>query len=36
MTDREKLMIEAYIPSPRDESLEDFEYYVKADNGRIY
>ena len=35
MTDREKELIAAYIPSPRDESLESFEYYVKDMNDRI-
>ena len=36
MTDRERELIAAYIPTPRDESLDDFEYYVKDRGGRIY
>lgn len=35
MTDREKQLIEAYIPSPRDTALKDFEYYVKDSNDRV-
>ena len=35
MTDREKELIEAYIPSPRDTTLGDFEYYAQDLNGRI-
>ena len=27
MTDRQRQLIESYIPSPRDESLKDGEYY---------
>lgn len=37
MTDREKYMIEYYIPSPRDETLDDNEYYIKAEySGRVH
>lgn len=36
MTDREQRMIEAYIPSPRDESLDFDEYYVKDNAGRVH
>lgn len=35
MTERERRMIEGYLPSPPDESLGDFEYYVKS-NERVY
>lgn len=35
MTDREKQLIEAYIPSPKDTTLKDFEYYVKDSNYRV-
>ena len=35
MTDREKQLIEAYIPSPRDTTLGDFEYYAQDTSGRI-
>lgn len=35
MTDREKQLIEAYIPSPKDTTLKDFEYYVKDSNDRV-
>lgn len=35
MTDREKQLIEAYIPSPKDTALKDFEYYVKDSNDRV-
>lgn len=35
MLEREKLMIKGYLPSPPDESLGDFEYYVKR-NERVY
>lgn len=35
MTEREKQLIEGYIPSPRDTTLKDFEYYVKDLNGRV-
>lgn len=35
MTEREKELIEAYIPSPRDTTLGDFEYYAQDQNGRI-
>ena len=34
MTEREKQMIEAYIPSPPDPTLRDQEYYFKQ-NGRV-
>ena len=36
MTDREKQLIEAYIPSPRDPELEMFEYYAKDTADRIH
>lgn len=36
MTERQSQLIEAYIPSPRDESLDFDEYYVKDNIGRIY
>lgn len=36
MTDRERQLIEAYIPHPRDASLDDFDYYVKDVVGRIF
>lgn len=37
MTEREKQMIAAYIPSERDKTLDvGFEYYVKDCAGRIY
>ena len=36
MTEREKELIAAYIPSPRDETLGDFDYFVKDCAGRIY
>lgn len=35
LTDREKQLIEAYIPSPRDTSLTEFEYYVEDMSGTI-
>ncbi len=35
MTDRERELIKAYIPSPRDTTLGDFEYYVQDSSGRI-
>lgn len=35
MTDREKELIAAYIPSPRDTTLGDFEYYVKDLSGHV-
>lgn len=35
MTEREKQLIEAYIPSPRDTTLGEFQYYVKDSSGRI-
>lgn len=35
MTEREKQCIEVYIPSPRDPSLGDFEYFAKDVNDRI-
>lgn len=35
MTDREKELVAAYIPSPRDTTLGDFEYYVEDLSGRI-
>jgi len=35
MTDKERRMIETYIPSPKDETLEDEEYYVMDAWGRI-
>lgn len=36
MTDREKMMIDAYIPSPRDPALDVCEYYAQDANGRIH
>lgn len=36
MTDREKELIEAYIPSPRDHSLDWDEYFAKDCAGRVY
>ena len=36
MTEREKELIAVYIPSPRDETLGDFDYFVKDCAGRIY
>ncbi len=35
MTDREKELIEAYIPSPRDNTLDSFQYYAQDSSGRI-
>lgn len=35
MTERTKQLIEAYIPSPRDPELDDFEYFVEDVFGRI-
>ena len=35
MTEREQKLIDAYIPSPRDTTLGDFEYYVEDLSGRI-
>lgn len=35
MTERQKQLIEAYIPSPRDESLGIFECFVEDSNGKI-
>ena len=35
MTEREKELVEAYIPSPRDTALGDFQYYAKDSSGRI-
>lgn len=35
MTEREKELIATYIPSQRDKSLGDFEYYVEDLSGRI-
>ena len=35
MTEREKELIEAYIPSPRDTTLGDFQYYAQDLSGRI-
>lgn len=35
MTEKEKELIEYYIPNPRDESLEDDEYYVLTENETI-
>ena len=35
MTEREKQLIEAYIPSPRDKTLDFDEYYIEDKNGRI-
>ena len=36
MTERQKRQIEAYIPSPRDESLDPFDYYIEDDYGKIH
>lgn len=36
MNDRTKQMIEWYIPNPRDESLEQGEYYYKREDGKIF
>lgn len=36
MTDREKQLIDAYIPSPRDPELDVFDYYVKDTADRIF
>ena len=36
MTDKERQMIEWYIPSPRDETLDLMEYYWKNDAGKIF
>ena len=36
MTEREKMMIEAYIPSPRDPDLPENEYYCRDINERIH
>lgn len=35
MTEREKMFIEAYIPSPRDTALDVFQYYAQDMAGRI-
>lgn len=35
MTEREQKLIDAYIPSPRDTTLGDFEYYVEDLSGRV-
>lgn len=35
MTDRERKMIEAYIPSPKDETLSFGEYYILDDHDRV-
>ncbi len=35
MTDRERLMVSVYIPSPRDPDLPDGEYYITDSNERI-
>lgn len=35
MTEREKQLIEAYIPSPKDTSLGVFEYYAQDSSGRV-
>ena len=34
MTDRQKQMIEGYLPSPRDPELDPFDYYVEDMRGR--
>ena len=36
MTDRQRELIRAYLPSPRDPELGDDEYYVKDTAGRIH
>lgn len=36
MTEREKQLIEAYLPSPRDASLDWDEYYCEGMGGRVY
>ena len=35
MTDMQKQLFDSYIPTPRDKSLGDFEYFVEDMNGRI-
>ena len=35
MTDRERQLIEAYLPHPRDPELEDGEYFVRDLAGRV-
>lgn len=35
LTEREKQLIDAYIPSPPDPSLEDGEYYILDDYDRV-
>ncbi len=35
MTEREKRLIESYIPNPRDKSLGDDEYYILDDANRV-
>lgn len=35
MTDRQKRMIETYLPHPRDKDLGDGEYYVRDTAGRV-
>lgn len=34
MDERTRMMVEAYIPSPRDETLEPGEYYYRQDTAR--
>ena len=36
MTERQKQMIDSYLPNPRDESLDPFEYYYQRDDGKIF
>ena len=36
MTDRERQLIEAYLPHPRDPELRDGEYYVKDSAFRVH
>lgn len=36
ITDKERQLIKAYIPTPRDKSLGPFDYYVKDISGRVY
>ena len=36
MTERQQKMIEAYLPHPRDDSLDLGEYYYKRDDGKVF
>lgn len=35
MTERQQKMIEAYLPHPRDDSLDAYEYYYKRDDDKV-